>query len=230
MFKRKLTISDYLLILVNLIPLYGVWFLGWDAKRMFVVYAMETVIVGIINVLKMMVVTLFVNKKHLWNTANGTNTMASGWFFIFFFIIHYGFFVFVQTQIFFKVCNFGKDDSLIFNYGKIPTILGDDGKLVLLIFIIYYTAQSLFTFFGNGDYKNISMGRLMFEPYIRIFSQQLIVILGSFFLTFGASKIFIIIFVMVKIFFEIFINYQRLMAVGEKKEKILEERNKQKLG
>jgi hypothetical protein len=37
--------------------------LGWDAKRMFVVYAMETLIVGIINVLKMMVVTLFVNKN-----------------------------------------------------------------------------------------------------------------------------------------------------------------------
>jgi hypothetical protein len=226
MFKRKLTISDYLLILVNLIPLYGVWFLGWDAKRIFVVYAMETVIVGIINVLKMMFVTLFVNKKHLWNTANGSNTMASGWFFIFFFIIHYGFFVFVQTQLFFKVCNFFSDGSLLFNYGKIPDILGDDGKLVLLIFIVYYSVQSFFTFFGNGDYKNISMGKLMFEPYVRIFSQQLIVILGSIFLTFGASKIFVLVFVGVKVFFEIIFNYQRLLDVGDRREKLKEERNR----
>jgi Family of unknown function (DUF6498) len=226
MFKRKLTIPDYLLILVNLIPLYGVWFLGWDAKRMFVVYAMETVIVGIINVLKMMVVTLFVNKKHLWNTADNRNSMQSGWFFIFFFIIHYGFFVFVQTQIFFKVCNFLPNGSLLFNYGKIPGILGDDGKLVLLIFIIYYTAQSFFTFIGKGDYKNISMGKLMFEPYIRIFSQQLIVILGSMFLAFGGSKIFILIFIAVKIFFEIIFNYQRLLDIGDKREKLKQERNK----
>ena len=38
------------------------------------------------------------------------------------------------------------------------------------------------------------MGELIFEPYIRIFSPQLIVILGSMFLTFNASKIFILVF------------------------------------
>jgi len=72
---------------------------------------------------------------------------------------------------------------------------------VLLIFIVYYTIQPFFTFIGKGDYKNISMEKLMFEPYIRIFSPQLIVILGSMFLTFGTSKIFILVFVAVKIFF-----------------------------
>jgi Family of unknown function (DUF6498) len=218
MIKRKLTIADYLLIVINLIPLYGVWFLGWDAKHIFVVYAMETVMTGIINVLKMSFITLFVKKKDVWQN-NGGSSMQSGWFFILFFIAHYGFFVFVQTQIFFKVCNFLPDRSLLFNYSKIPAILGDDGKLVLLIFILYYTVQSFFSFFGSGTYKNISMGRLMFEPYIRIFTQQVIVILGSMFLTFGASKIFILVFTVVKIFFELFINYNRILAIAEKREK-----------
>lgn len=99
MFKRKLTISDYLLIVVNLIPLYGIWFEGWDAKSIFIVYCLETVIIGIINVVKMTCITLFVRKKDVWENNSGSSRQ-SGWFFIFFFVLHYGFFVFIQTQLF----------------------------------------------------------------------------------------------------------------------------------
>lgn len=216
MIKRRLTIEDYLLIVINLIPLYGVWFLGWDAKHVFIVYAMETVIVGIINIIKMAIVTIFVNSTHQWQRGD-KNSMQSGWFFIFFFIIHYGFFVFVQTQLFFKSSSIGKDDSFIFNYTQIPSILGDDGKMVLLIFVLYYTAQSFFQFFTNGNYKNISMMRLMFEPYIRIFTQQIIVIIGGMCLAFGAGKIFILVFVIAKIYMELFVNYGRIMNIIDKK-------------
>ncbi|MFM6926505.1 MAG: DUF6498-containing protein, partial [Ferruginibacter sp.] len=102
MFKRKLTVSDLLLILVNLIPLYCVWFEGWNASEVFLVYCLETVIIGLVNVLKMASVTLFVKQRDVWENG-GSTSMQSGWFFIFFFIIHYGFFVFIQTQIFFSV-------------------------------------------------------------------------------------------------------------------------------
>ena len=101
MFKRKLTTSDILLITVNLIPLYGVWFEGWDAARMFLVYCMETILIGIFNVIKMAVITLFVKPTDDWQTENSSSKM-SGWFFIFFFIVHYGIFVTVQTGIFFR--------------------------------------------------------------------------------------------------------------------------------
>ncbi|MBL0144531.1 MAG: hypothetical protein IPP48_00900 [Chitinophagaceae bacterium] len=192
MFKRSLTISDYLLILVNLMPLYGVWFLGWDAKRIFIVYCMETIIIGVINVLKMSFVTLFIKKKDVWENNGGTS-IQSGWLFVFFFIAHYGFFVFVQTQLFFAITNMMPNNSLFMKYSKIPQLLGKDGQMMLFIFMAYYAVQSFFTFFSSGKYKNVSMGRLLFEPYARIFIQQFIVILGSFFLVFGASKIFIII-------------------------------------
>ena len=224
MFKRKLTIPDFFLILVNLIPLYGVWFEGWDAKEIFIVYCLETVIIGIINVVKMACITIFVRKKDVWE-GNG-NTMQSGWFFIFFFIIHYGFFVFVQTQIFFGVSRMIPDGSMIMNYAKIPELLGHDGKLMLLIFIAYYTVQSIFVFFSSGAYKTVSLGRQMFEPYMRIFVQQFVVILGSMFLTFGAGKIFILIFVIAKIFFELFVNFDRYLAVAEKRQREKAEREK----
>ena len=224
MFKRKLTIPDFFLILVNLIPLYGVWFEGWDAKEIFIVYCLETVIIGIINVVKMACITIFVRKKDVWE-SNG-NTMQSGWFFIFFFIIHYGFFVFVQTQIFFGVSRMIPDGSMIMNYAKIPELLGHDGKLMLLIFIAYYTVQSIFVFFSSGAYKTVSLGRQMFEPYMRIFVQQFVVILGSMFLTFGAGKLFILIFIIAKIFFELFVNFDRYLAVAEKRQRGKAEREK----
>lgn len=218
MIKRKLTAADYFLIFVNLIPLYGVWFEGWSASQVFLVYCLETVIIGLVNVIKMACVTIFVRSKDVWEN-NGSSSMQSGWFFIFFFILHYGFFVFIQTQIFFAVSGLLPAGSLLIKYSKIPALLGTNGKLLLAIFIAYYTLQNAFGFFGKGIYKTISMGRLMFEPYMRIFVQQFVVILGSMFLTFGAGKIFILIMVTVKIFFEVYVNFERILRIAEKKEK-----------
>ncbi|MEP7237190.1 MAG: DUF6498-containing protein [Ferruginibacter sp.] len=224
MFKKGLTAGDYFLIIANLIPLYCVWFEGWDASVVFLVYCLETVIIGIVNVLKMACVTIFVRKKDTWENG-GSITMQSGWFFIVFFIIHYGFFVFIQTQIFFSVSKLVPGGSFFSSYSKIPALLGDNGKLMLLIFIAYYTLQNIFDFFLSGNYKTISMGRLMFEPYVRIFVQQLVVILGSLFLSFGAGKVFILVFVIAKIFFELFINTNRLLAISEKRERIKRDRD-----
>ncbi len=228
MFKRKLTASEYLLVIVNLIPLYCVWFEGWNASQVFLVYCLETVIIGIINVLKMACVTIFVRKKDTWQNG-GSSTQLSGWFFIFFFIVHYGFFVFVQTQIFFSVSGLVPGGSFLTSYSKIPGLLGDNGKLMLLIFVAYYTLQNVFDFFLSGKYKTISMGRLMFEPYMRIFVQQFVVILGSLFLSFGAGKVFILVFVIAKIFFELFVNFNRLLEISEKRERLKKERENKNL-
>lgn len=223
MFKKKLSVSNYLLILVNLVPLYCVWFEGWNASVVFLVYCLETVMIGLVNVLKMAAVTLFVKRTDVWDSG-GSTSMQSGWFFIFFFIMHYGFFVFVQTQIFFNVSGLIPGSAFIANYSKIPALLGDNGKLMLLIFIAYYTLQNFYDFFMSGKFKTISLGRLMFEPYLRIFVQQFVVILGSIFLNFGAGKIFILIFIIAKIFFELFVNFNRFLEIAEKKERLKKER------
>jgi hypothetical protein len=222
MFKRRLTIDDFLLTAVNLIPLCGVWFYNWDARQVFIVYCMETVIIGVINVIKMACVTLFVRSKDVWENG-GSTSMQSGWLFIFFFIVHYGFFVFVQTQIFFAVSGLVPDGSLLMKYAKIPALLGAEGKLLLLVFIAYYTLQNVFGFFASGTYKTISMGRLLFEPYMRIFVQQVVVILGSMFLQFGAGKMFIVVFIAAKIFFELFVNFARLLQLAEKRQRLKQE-------
>jgi len=223
MFKRRLTIEDFFLIAVNLIPLAGVWLYNWDARQVFLVYCMETVIIGVINVIKMACVTLFVRSRDVWENNGGTS-MQSGWLFIFFFIFHYGFFVFIQTQIFFAVSGMHPGGNLLTSYTAIPKMLNADGRLLLLIFIAWYTMQNVFGFFSSGLYKTISMGRLLFEPYMRIVVQQFVVILGSIFLNFNAGKLFILVFIVVKIFFELFINFNRMLELAEKRARMKKER------
>ena len=218
MYKRKLNGGDWFLILANLVPLYGVWFQGWDPKQMFLVYCLETIIIGGYNVIKMIIVTLN-KKKDVWENLGGGKSMVSGWFFILFFIVHYGFFVFIQTGIFAAVSGISSADGafgpLTF-LSRIFSYLNIDAKTVLYIFIAMYGFRMFFDFILNGKYKEISMGVLMFQPYLRIFIQQFVVILGSMFLAFGAGKIFMLIFVCIKIFAEVFINFDAYLLKAEK--------------
>lgn len=206
MLKHKFTNIDYLLVAVNLVPLYFVWFEGWDASKMFLVYCLETVLIGIFNVFKMAAVTLFIKPRDEWE-MNGTKTKLSGLFFILFFIVHYGLFVLVQTSFFFGLSGLFHGNTYVDTIKNIPVILGHEGQLMLLVFVAYYMLQTVSGFFANGEYKTIAMGKLMFQPYGRIFIQQFVVIIGSIFLGFGAGKIFMLIFVCIKIYFEVFINF-----------------------
>ena len=211
---RKLTASDYMLILANLIPVYGVWFEGWNAAHIFLVFCLETIIIGIFNVVKMGATAAFIKQDDIWGT-NGGMTIFSSLFLIIFFTFHYGLFVFIQTQIFFGVSGLFKNTSFFNSYLAIPKVLGNDGMLVLLIFITYYTLQTLYSFFLSGEYKTISMSKLMFQPYGRIFIQQFVVIIGSIFLVLGFNKFFIMILVFVKIGFELFINFDKFLDKEE---------------
>ena len=53
MIKKTLTRSDYFLIAANLIPVAGVWLWDWNPKEVFMVYALETVIIGLFTLIKM---------------------------------------------------------------------------------------------------------------------------------------------------------------------------------
>ena len=220
MIKRKLTEADWFLIIVNLLPVYGVWLEGWNAKEVFLVYCLETVIIGFFTLTKLGIATV-VRKKDWWEN-NGSRTMMHGLFFILFFLFHYGLFVVVQTSIFFGVVSMHDNagPSGIFDFFLHPgNYLGPEGWLLLCAFVFGYGYENLISFILHNEYRTKSFGRIMFEPYLRIFIQQFTVILGSFVLIFNADKVFMIIFAAAKIFFTVFVNYEdALNKVGRKKE------------
>ena len=218
--KQRLTLSDILLIAANLIPLWGVWFMGWDAKMMFVVYCLESVIVGLYNLLQMWLVTL-VKKKDVCK-KNGTSNMLSGYFFMLFFLFHYGVFIFVQLKIFLSVLSLkGLTDNVFMFLFHLPLYLPNYALWVLLYFTVTYGLVILKDFVYTGVYKTIEMSTLFFAPYGRIFVQQFVVIIGSFVLMFNKEgKIFILVFIICKIFFELLINYNKILENAMKKKSI----------
>jgi len=217
--KRKLSQSDYLLIAANLIPVYGVWFLDWSAKEVFVVYCFETIIIGFFTLLKMGV-TGVIKKKDDWQNPGGGTTKQPALFFMLFFLVHYGMFVAIQMGMFFAVSGIGKDNGIgFFNFfSKLPLLMSNETYIMLGGFMVSYAFRNITEYILSGEYRTASLSYLMFQPYGRIFVQQLTVILGSMFLGFGAGKIFILIFALVKIFFEVFVDFESIIKKAAKGE------------
>ncbi|MEI9808588.1 MAG: DUF6498-containing protein [Bacteroidota bacterium] len=210
MLKRRLTRNEIFLVAANLIPVYGVWFLGWSAKEVFIVYALETLIAGMMTLLKMAVITM-ARKKDIWYNE-GSSTSVSGLFFMAFFTIHYGLFAAVQTTIFSQSANITPSGSgLLHFFFHFYEYINRDIGFMLAGFIVSYFATSFIPFIVTGEYKTVSMMRVMFQPYGRIFIQQFTVILGSMFLGFGLDKGFILVFALAKIFFDIYINFDKVL-------------------
>jgi hypothetical protein len=222
MFKRKLTQSDYFLIAANLLPVIGTLFFGWDPNQVFLVYCLETVIIGIFNLVKMGIVTA-VRKTDMWYN-DGVGTQKSGIFFMLFFLVHYGLFLLVQTGLFIQVSGLGRDGLGFLDFFlHWPSYLGPDAYIMLLSFGIFYTIKLVYDFILTREYRQISLMKLMFQPYLRIFIQQFTVLMGGMFLSFGAGKIFMIIFAIIKTWIELAIDYEgylnKAMKEMEKKGK-----------
>lgn len=208
MFKRKLTTADQLMLLVNLIPIAGVLFDGWDPMQGFLAYCLETVIIGFFTLIKLGIATIF-RKNDEWSYEGG-QTMKSGLFFIFFFVLHYGMFVGIQITLFLQAANIGNDSSAnIFHLFAHPELyLTKQGWLMVLAFALSYAFQELSIYISDREYTNKPMMQIMFEPYIRIFIQQFTVILGGMALGFGAGVLFVVIFAAAKTFFTVFVDYE----------------------
>ncbi|MBI1780705.1 MAG: hypothetical protein HYR66_04985, partial [Sphingobacteriales bacterium] len=192
-------------------------------------YCAESIIVGLYNILKMLIVTQ-VKKKDVWDEKTGTE--VSGYFFIFFFIIHYGFFVAMQLIFFLGSSKIADTINPIKALTILPSLMDGYTKALLWGFIGIYGLKMIIDFIFSGEFRRASLGIIMFSPYMRIFIQQFVVIVGGFFLTFGAGKIFMLVFVLVKIFFEVFISYDRVLSLAQRKQQIekeIRDRNKNQL-
>lgn len=207
--KKKLNRTDWMFILANLVPVYGVWFQGWDAREAFLVYCFETIIIGIFTLLKLGITGYFKGSDDWQSNEKKLKMPALG--FMIFFIVHYGMFVAIQLTIFFSVSGIGTGSGFFSFMNDLPELISPEVMLMLGVFVISYGFRNLNDYILTGEYKTAPMSFLMFQPYARILVQQLTVILGSIFLSFGAGKVFILIFSVVKTGFEVLIDYDSII-------------------
>ena len=208
--KREFSRAEWLIIIVNLIPVYGVWFLGWSAVEAFIVYALETLLIGFMTILKLGIATIAKRKDTWYN--QGSSSQASGLFFIFFFTMHYGLFALVQSSIFAQSAGInppGKGMTYFFFHWY--EYINRDIAIMMAGFVASYFFRSLLPFIRKKQYLAYPMMLIMFQPYGRVFVQQFTVILGSMFLGFGFDKAFILVFALAKAFFEGLIDFDGLI-------------------
>jgi hypothetical protein len=153
------------LIAANLVPLIGVWLWGWNVFSLMLLYWLESAIIGFFTVLKMTVAeskpTVVVNEGH-----SNQAVMASKLFFIPFFCVHYGLFMFVHL-VFVLVMFFNPSIS-------VWQLVVSAASLFLSHFVSYQT-----NFINAGEYTTTSHEQLFMKPYPRIFVMHLTIIFGG---------------------------------------------------
>ncbi|MDO8472671.1 MAG: DUF6498-containing protein [Dehalococcoidia bacterium] len=162
--------SVIVLVLANLLPIYGVLFLNWEVLPILLLFWSENVIIGVFNVLKM---TMCSPSDPLQWTAK--------LFMIPFFSIHYGIFTLVHGLLIFIL--FG---GLVIQETESPdlTML----RQVFGSYNLIWGFLSLFLSHGisfavnyirKGEYKQASLSNLMMQPYGRIMVLHLTIIFGG---------------------------------------------------
>ena len=207
---RPLRRSDLFPILANLLPILGVAFWGWSPVEAFTVYALETLIIGIFTLAKMGVV-IFHRPSDGWQVGEQTQKLG-GIFFMVFFTVHFGMFAAIQTSIFSSVAGIAPPGAgplhfFLHWYSYITVPVG----YMLAAFVISHFANHFMPFMLNGEYRTIPMTKLMFQPYGRIIIQQFTVIIGSMLLLFKFGLGFMIVFVAIKLYFDLFINFDKMI-------------------
>lgn len=185
--------SLYLLVLISLGKV--------SAMSILFVYFLETLIIGVFNALKMFLVLKY-------GTPDKNNPDFTKYGIILFFLIHYGFFVGIQSIFGFSLFDMGEASifkepfHILDNYGIILSL--DDIKYALPAIVLIHIGKFFTDFIRNKKYDVFSASEIMFKPYVRIVIQQFVVIISTFFIVFGeAGIIAAILLVILRLFIDL---------------------------
>jgi len=190
-----------LVILANLIPVYGVFYLDWEVFDIFFLYWLENGVIGFFNIIKMHYAQgqsdedlvrpymKYSMNPQVLSYKNSVKNSSSPLFFL----VHYGSFFVIHG---FFLMQLFKDSTL--------KILEDESEGVIIFLIslfVVYTFSLIFDYFGKEQYKHANRAILMFSPYLRVILIHMIILLGYGLV--GERKL-ILIFIIFKIIAELF--------------------------
>jgi hypothetical protein len=155
-------------------------------------YFLETIIIGIFNAIKMLWCILFGKSK--------TSEFSS----ILFFLVHYGFFVAIQSIFGFALFSIQgseiiKEPFNVFqNYNAILHL--EDIQYALPAIIFTHLGKFITDYINHKKYLKFTVKDIMYRPYIRVFIQQFVVILSFFFIVFDNGEAGIIAVILLILF------------------------------
>ena len=170
--KIKSTPSSVIaLILVNLYPVFGVLFWGWEIFPVMFLFWTENVVIGFYNVLKM--ITCSHKDGESW---------VHKLFLIPFFIFHYG--GFTAAHGIFVILLFGRQNVFVQrDYPDLHMLWEILQKQYVLYAILAIFFSHGYSFVRNylqkGEYRHYSLSKLMHQPYGRVVLLHITLIFGA---------------------------------------------------
>ncbi|OIO19779.1 MAG: hypothetical protein CO029_01285 [Candidatus Magasanikbacteria bacterium CG_4_9_14_0_2_um_filter_41_10] len=201
--KNNRSISTYSLIVVNLIPLFGVLFLSWSLIEILFLFWAETAVIGFFTFWK-----IFLSKKidpeELTTAKKLPNThiqpgRAIKIVLLFFFPFHFG--MFMLGHFIFLIIVFVE-------HGPFQTLGENLGKGILFSFVslfISHLISFLVNYIGKKEYEQYSPQELMIQPYKRVVIMHVTILLGGIVISaLGAPVFALVMLVLMKILLDLF--------------------------
>jgi hypothetical protein len=166
-----LPIAALLLIVVNLIPLFGVLLFGWSLFSIMLLYWLENGIIGFFNIFKIALARapgsgFTINRR----PVSPSNKELR----IIFFILHYGLFWTVHGVFVFVFFGLSSSSGL---FGSV----GLRGVAIAAAALFLSHGVSFFVnFLGKEEYRTVSPDRQMTEPYSRVVVLHVTILAGGF--------------------------------------------------
>lgn len=187
--------SAGLLIIANLVPIYGVFFLDWNVFPILLLFWMENVLMGLFNVVKMLMVNP--SSAGAW----GAKLLIIPFFFFHYgmFTLAHGIFVFALFGGYFnELEGFPTADSLV------QVISDFQLDWAILALFLSHAISFVLNYVGRGEYKKAKLKELMTQPYGRVVILHITIIIGAFLVMLTNAPIFVlVILLLLKIFIDI---------------------------
>lgn len=187
--------ASFALLLVNLIPIYGVLALNWNVFDIVLLYWSENIVIGFYTVLKMLHaegiegkdIAFYVNNRLAGSIQKAALTS--------FFIVHYGMFTLIHGVFVFTSIVPKSSFSLAQNY------TGAIGFFIALI--ISHGLSYYLNYIRQKEYLTKAPQFYFVKPYGRIFVTHITILLGLFIVEILGKDAIVLLFIALKIFFDL---------------------------
>jgi len=178
-----------MLLAMNLIPLGGAIFAGWDVGFILLVYWAENVVIGVINVAKLAM------------AQGGTGRFDPACIpMIPFFMVHYGMFCFGHGVFVLVLSQGGLQGAGFDPFTALPQRLKGELLIPVIGLAISHGVSFFQNYIGKGEYRERSAAAQMLAPYGRIVILHVVILFGGFVvMLLGSALPLLILLVLIKI-------------------------------
>ncbi len=165
--------SSLVLIAANLVPLYGVFALGWEVFPLVLLFWLENVVIGVLNAVRMLLVEP--GNPGIW---------LGKLFMVPFFCVHYGMFTAVHGVFVFALLGGDAWVESIDGLWTLGAAAAAVAELGLGLAVVALAASHVFSLAWNyvlaGEYRHASLQALMHKPYARVVVLHVTILGGGF--------------------------------------------------